>query len=278
MRDYNNSVAGRRFVADDDKAERRTRRFARRYPDDECAAVALGARWTPAVPGPPLSAGVAYSPLPYPGPPSLAVPTRSSSRSREIARDRAAPTPSANVAADGDAAEDADDSEGCDRSRRCHRLRRPPYRRSRRCHRYPVVNPPRLENKGVSLEDLRGKDTRHTEDSLTLARWRLSSLSAVSFKLKSTMRIKPSTRSLTTLPSLRKSDAQYFSVQSCLCSVKLQIMNRWLPFMIIEGNGAESAPFPFSGALLDLFIWHVKPTRAVRGRFNRSRGAEICVM
>lgn len=44
MRDYNNSVAGRRFVADDDKAERRTRRFARRYPDDECAAVALGAR------------------------------------------------------------------------------------------------------------------------------------------------------------------------------------------------------------------------------------------
>lgn len=46
-RDYNNSVAVDRrsvAVAADDRAERWTRRFAHRYPDDECAAVTPAAR------------------------------------------------------------------------------------------------------------------------------------------------------------------------------------------------------------------------------------------
>lgn len=197
-RDYNNSVAVDRrsvAVAADDRAERRTRRFARRYPDGECAAVTPAARWTPAVPGPSPNAGAACSPVPFPGPPYPLVPVRSWSRSREIARDRAAPAPSANAAADGDAAEGADDNEGCDRSRRRHRLRRPPYYHSRRRHRYrcPIVDPPHLKNDravcfsgGCSGKRHAIERSRHAEVFLILARRRLNSSSA--FKLKWTTR------------------------------------------------------------------------------------------
>lgn len=188
-RDYNNSVAVDRrsvAVAADDRAERWTRRFAHRYPDDECAAVTPAARWTPAVPEPSPNAGAACIPVPFPGPPSPPVPTQSWSRSREIARDRAAPAPSANAAVDGDAAEGADDNGGCDRSRRRHRLRRPPsYCHSRRRHRYRclIVDPPHLENDKVVCFSGGSSGKRHAIERSRCAEASLIE-DTVSFKLK----------------------------------------------------------------------------------------------